>query len=536
MLSAGVLLIGLCLLGVHQNEAISFPDDVFYIDYGFDTTDAPNIYYDVDDWLFDLIDEPNACQSNPCFNGASCLPKSDTEFTCICPYPYVGKRCQKMKNICANVTCGHGNCVVNLNKPESYECKCNPPYYGPDCKSLPSSACEPNPCQNGATCVKGAKRFGCICPAGYTGRFCQNAPADCYEGNGESYRGTVSETEDGQECLDWNSFFVRSQGEDPITMYPDTGLESNNYCRNPDGDDKPWCYVKKQGSLQWDYCKVKKCSGGPSPTPVQPVPGSTPFSQCGKIDFGTQPTRTSRIFGGTKSFPGAHPWQLSLQAKPKGSSFEFGHICGGILLSSCWALTAAHCISNTNEFQVMLGGVKLFKQEEMDQTIPVVETIVHENYREAPDALYNDIALLRLQVTDSPYCAKETRFVRAACLPDQSFPSGKECVISGWGATESQRFSTHLLNARVFMISDQKCRTPEVYGGVLDDSMLCAGILQGGTDSCKGDSGGPLVCEHNGTHYVSGVVSWGIDCARRNKPGVYANVYSFLDWIKNKMI
>lgn len=50
------------------------------------------------------------------------------------------------------------------------------------------------------------------------------------------------------------------------------------------------------------------------------------------------------------------------------------------------------------------------------------------------------VALLQLAVTDRPYCAKETRFVKTACLPGQSFPSGSECVISGWGATETRKY------------------------------------------------------------------------------------------------
>lgn len=47
----------------------------------------------------------------------------------------------------------------------------------------------------------------------------------------------------------------------------------------------------------------------------------------------------------------------------------------------------------------------------------------------------------------------------------------------------------------------------------------------------QGDSGGPLVCESNGAHYVVGVVSWGDGCGKRYKPGVYANVSKFIDWI-----
>ncbi|XP_044193800.1 hyaluronan-binding protein 2-like [Thunnus albacares] len=531
MLAAGVLIISLSVLSVHGHDLTL---DAMYIDYGDDyTTDAPRIFSDIADWMFDLVDESNVCDPNPCFHGGSCQSKSDTKFTCLCLEPYIGKRCQRVRNICENVKCGRGDCVVNLKKPPFYECKCKPPFQGPDCKSLPPSPCEPNPCQNGGSCIKGNRRFRCACPDGYTGRFCETAPTDCYEGNGETYRGFVSMTEEGKECLDWHSYFILLNGDDPFTLYSDfTGLEYNNHCRNPDGDDKPWCFYKSQGKLNWDYCKVKKCSGVTPPTPVDPEPaGPTQFSQCGI----SQPSRTSRIFGGSKSFPGAHPWQVSMQARPQGSSFEFRHICGGILLSSCWVLTAAHCIDSTNEFQVVLGGVNIDKQEEMDQTIPVIQTVVHEDYRQSPSAVYSDIALLKLKVTDSPYCAKETRFVKAVCLPDETFPAGEECVISGWGATETQRYSSQLLNARVFLISQERCKAPHIYGTVLDESMFCAGTLQGGIDSCQGDSGGPLVCEQNGTHYITGVVSWGDGCGKKNKPGVYANVHTFISWIKSKI-
>lgn len=44
-----------------------------------------------------------------------------------------------------------------------------------------------------------------------------------------------------------------------------------------------------------------------------------------------------------------------------------------------------------DEFQVVLGGVNIDKQEDMDQTIPVIRTIVHENYRDVRVAVYNDI-------------------------------------------------------------------------------------------------------------------------------------------------
>uniref|UniRef100_A0A8C2WN27 trypsin n=1 Tax=Cyclopterus lumpus TaxID=8103 RepID=A0A8C2WN27_CYCLU len=488
-------------------------------------------------WFCLHLDE---CDPNPCLNSGSCDHAANGSFRCFCPEPYTGKKCQTgMTEI--SVKCGQGSCVVTPTAP-FYECKCRHPYKPPNCTK--ASLCRPNPCQNGGSCMKGPKSFQCSCPRGFSGKFCEVGPNDCYQEDGELYRGMGSVTVQEEECLDWNSNFIRQNGGDPFIDYAGfDGIGPHNYCRNPDGDDQPWCFINKNGKLTWNYCKVRKCSAGKThthmppatpptiretdPTPAKPDVTAAQFSLCGR----PQPSRISRIFGGKKSLPGAHPWQVSLQTRFKGSSGPFIHICGGILLESCWVLTAAHCIESGVEMQVVVGGVNIEKEEIYDQVIPVEKAIVHEDYKETHVALRND-----LKVRDSPYCAKETRFVKSACLPNQPFSSGTECVISGWGVTETQKSGTnHLLDARVLLISQEKCKAPHVYGDSLDDSMFCAGNLRGGVDSCQGDSGGPLVCERNGTHYVVGVVSWGDGCGKKYKPGVYANIGRFVDWIAHHL-
>lgn len=49
----------------------------------------------------------------------------------------------------------------------------------------------------------------------------------------------------------------------------------------------------------------------------------------------------------------------------------------------------------------------------------------------------------------------------------------------------------------------------------------------------QGDSGGPLLIEENGRCVVAGIVSYGIDCAKKNFAGVYTRVNQFLSFIRD---
>ncbi|XP_073337912.1 hyaluronan-binding protein 2-like [Pagrus major] len=543
------------------------------------------------DWLSELQEPEGRCNPNPCLNNGVCEEKKGKKgkIKCDCPRPFKGKRCEKGPKHCSRGRCGRGECVL-ISTPPFFECKCKEPFQPPHCRTV--SLCEPNPCKNNGTCVKDGNDFDCQCPLGYRGRFCHVGPDDCYVDDGESYHGNVSETADGHECLYWNSHFILEQGTDPFDSFEDKdGLGPHNFCRNPDGDAMPWCFFRRGRKLLWDYCDVTECPEptgvaptgvvppGPDPTAPKPqptssqpstpqpttvpkpattvppttenpsqapqpssttpgasvIPSATPpsqqFSTCGMA----QPKKPiTRILGGLKVSPGSIPWQVSVQVRPQNSNLPFKHTCGGVLIESCWVLTAGHCIEPNKDMEVAMGGLSLNMDEPTEQILRVEEAIRHENYRETPSAVYNDIGLLRLNGTNG-VCAIETQFVKTACLPDAQLPDGIECKISGWGVTEEFQYgSNHLLSANVLLINQEKCMEPVVYGAVLDNTMFCAGHLQGGVDSCQGDSGGPLTCKQNGTSVVYGIVSWGDQCGMKNKPGVYTRVTTFLDWIKSK--
>jgi len=140
-----------------------------------------------------------------------------------------------------------------------------------------------------------------------------------------------------------------------------------------------------------------------------------------------------------------------------------------------------------------------------------------------------DIALLKLS---SP--VKITNEVIPVCLPPANVmvAGGAECYVTGWGETKGSGGDGFLKETGFPVIENKVCNRPEFLNSRVSNNELCAGNIDGGTDSCQGDSGGPLVCEEQGRYVLHGVTSWGLGCAQPMKPGVYVRVSRFIPWIE----
>ncbi|KAI1939452.1 hypothetical protein LOZ66_002764 [Ophidiomyces ophidiicola] len=226
---------------------------------------------------------------------------------------------------------------------------------------------------------------------------------------------------------------------------------------------------------------------------------------------------TGRIVGGSPAKLGQFPSMLNINHGGR-------HICGAILLNSSLALTAAHCISTKPSGVSVRAGSLNWTSGGVESP---VKSVLHY-----PNSEEHDIALMYLE---KPIA--ETDEIKYAKLPPQGQDpkTNSQVTVSGWGYTKFQGTpSPILLHVSVLVNDREGCKAAYAkFNQNVTDQMVCAGGEVDGKDSCNGDSGGPLY--EAGTNMPVGIVSWGLECARKGYGGVYVRIGSYSDWImKNR--
>jgi len=322
--------------------------------------------------------------------------------------------------------------------------------------------------------------------------------------DGASYTGTLNRTESGNPCDPWN-------GRHEL---------SDNYCRNPDGDSRVWCFTNPIGS--WEYCDVKMCSD---------CNDGVSGSFCHKHRCGIGGESRSRIIGGSIASRHEFPWMVRLHT---GS----GHGCGGALVSPKVVLSAYHCQYHKGKLwkngTAILGAHMNPGWSQSDIRIP------YNDVRHPPfEEFKHDFLLI---VLDKP--AKMSDNVKTICLPPpNSNYGGSFAVAAGWGRFAKPDVSKNqspVLRKVTLEVSPKVYRNSFFFGTLLKNNSDGEWM-----DPCSGDSGGPLMHQNKQTKrwtLIGTVKGGGYDCRwdiihtlEGSNNGQWNKVNSHSEWLKRTM-
>merc|ERR1711997_43562 len=232
-----------------------------------------------------------------------------------------------------------------------------------------------------------------------------------------------------------------------------------------------------------------------------------------------------RIVGGQDADEGEYQWQVSWRRCEGDGGC---HSCGGSILSQDWVLSAGHCCYGLDGGQIAAGINDRF--DDANAHLTGFTKFLHPDYN--PGNTNNDVCLLKVS---NAFNFTNKRLAPIELNRNEDW-AGSSFTVTGWGTLTSGSSSlpTMLQEVQVPYVGALTCKV-EYFPYSITDGMICAG--ERGKDSCQGDSGGPMVhFDDSGKASLVGVVSWGIGCGGWLKPGVYARVSHYADWIEETMM
>ncbi|CAH1789097.1 unnamed protein product [Owenia fusiformis] len=207
-------------------------------------------------------------------------------------------------------------------------------------------------------------------------------------------------------------------------------------------------------------------------------------------------------------------WVVSLKFMKTSPNGKSEHICGGVILSNIWVITAAHCICdkytaccdeenkvicNMSKWKITAGEWRLGATSKTEQHRDVEHIVVHNQFSDELNYRM-DIALIKLSSSldfmDNPYVQPSllpARSCRRAsggkCIEThKDWAQQVDCFTTGWGVGNKGQVQDkgHTVKVR---IKDY----------VSQNTVIGSERIRGEKIVCLGYSGSPLMCNINTT-------------------------------------
>ncbi|KAM6907886.1 coagulation factor IX-like [Xenentodon cancila] len=451
------------------------------------------------------------CNPRPCQNGGVCQDGVGT-YVCWCKPNFSGKNCEiELTKQCLvnNGGCGQF-CVMQGQRPL---CRCTGGYtLGSDKKS-----CEPT----GEFSCGQVSLSSSFVPRSFTPQQSSNTEISS-KTNQDHNRTQQDDYYYDNITLSYDYSDISTNESDPLNLSVDYAINVRSMMSDPPSSVSSADAVSVDAEAGTDKTPTEK-------KPLWAFPTLPTIKAQGNVD--------QRIVGGDVALPGEIPWQVSLMSRSDSNS-RAETFCGGSLLSDLWVITAAHCLMEAEikkiNFFIRAGEHDINVDEGPERDHVVAEKYIYPFYDYQTSPYNHDIALLKLA---QPVELSNER--RPICLGPKEFTQNllresTSSLVSGWGrlkflgpeATKLQKLAVPHVDRTMCKQSSQDHITRY---------MFCAGFENEQKDSCQGDSGGPHATKYKGTWFLTGIVSWGEECAKEGKYGIYTRVSRYYQWISQKM-
>ncbi|XP_056878848.1 hepatocyte growth factor a isoform X1 [Takifugu flavidus] len=420
-----------------------------------------------------------------------------------------------------------------------------------------------------------------------------NVTMSCFQGKGTDYRGTMNVTPEGVTCQRWDSQFPHNHSFLPnsykcnwCVCFRDL---RENYCRNPDGAEYPWCFTTDPNQRRANCTNIPRCDAVDTQT-------IECYEDSGESYRGSLSTTRSGIpcadwshhinrwdSHSTESHVGLEQNYCRNPDRDKHGPWCYTTpnnllVWDYCKLKHCASATAAPQIYNATRPKIscfvhintrIVGGHRVLGTDG-SWVVSIQRADVHvcggslirEDWvltdQQCFSSCVPDLREYSVQVglrhLNESWLHPRLRISRLICGPEGSnlillklvhpapvsegastihlpvkdchITEGTNCTMYGWGETKNTGYEETLNAVTMPMVNNDMCSQIK---GDAGESRICAGGKRG-EGVCDKDNGGPLVCQEHERKVIVGVSIQRTKCAS-SQPALFVNVAFYSEWI-----